>query len=337
MPESWPDLLRPLATAEPPLDLAQRVREREVALVGRGRRVWSLPRGVTWALAGFGCCLVLGALALAAHSRRAPEAGSEAWPVASPVKLAILRSSFAPQQFFRRVPSVVEAQSRVPFPVPLPAASVGDVDSVMVGSHPPQIIVLWKSGVIETIEPWSCRCMPAASLRKMARELPPESYRAIGGWPALYAPSDTSPKNLMGIVSKAVEAYGEPASVEVVQHGLNVRLYAYGDHVLPPLLSVARTLHVAGFTGVSGQVMHSGGTATAQGGNDRPVRHAMVALTGTTAAGRQLSRTVQTTGGGAFWARLPAGHYHASWSGVASTFNVHPNTVSDVMVQVISP
>jgi hypothetical protein len=39
----------------------------------------------------------------------------------------------------------------------------------------------------------------------------------------------------------------------------------------------------------------------------------------------------------AFWARLPAGHYHASWSRVVSTFNVDPNRLTYVTVQVNSP
>lgn len=69
MPDSWSDLVRPFADVQPSADLLPGILEREAALPGRRRSRRRLPRAAGWALAAVGVVAVLGALALAAHSR----------------------------------------------------------------------------------------------------------------------------------------------------------------------------------------------------------------------------------------------------------------------------
>src|SRR5262245_25478729 len=93
MAEAWHDLLRGFDRADPPLDLLQRVQDREARLQTT-RGWWGVPRSVAWAMAAAGVAAVVAALALAAHSRRPEPAGGASAVVASPEKLAVLRKSF---------------------------------------------------------------------------------------------------------------------------------------------------------------------------------------------------------------------------------------------------
>lgn len=75
MSEAWRDLIRSVGDVEPPMDLLPSIQQREAALTAKQRSRQRLPRAAGWLLAGTGCVLVLGALALAAHSRKASDAG----------------------------------------------------------------------------------------------------------------------------------------------------------------------------------------------------------------------------------------------------------------------
>ena len=243
MSESWRDLMRPVGEVEPSIDLLSRIHQREAEQpVGRPRGM-RLPRLTGWVLAGVGCLLVLGVLAVAAHSRgNTPPA-----PAASTVsaaKLAVLRASFARNQFFRRSATVADASATVQFGLIRPQstlASDANLDSIW-ASKTREAALMWKSGVSETISRWACRCDPASSLKKMARTLPPFRYLTIGGSPAVVAPSAPGKRDIIGIETEAQARYGEPASVEVVRDGLNITLYQYGPHVLPGLIAAAQQL-----------------------------------------------------------------------------------------------
>jgi hypothetical protein len=69
LPDSWSDLVRPFADVQPSADLLPGILEREAALPGKRRSRPRLPRAAGWALAAVGVGAMLGALALAAHSR----------------------------------------------------------------------------------------------------------------------------------------------------------------------------------------------------------------------------------------------------------------------------
>ena len=243
MSESWRDLMRPVGEVEPSIDLLSRIHQREAEQpVGRPRGM-RLPRLTGWVLAGVGCLLVLGVLAVAAHSRGNTPPAPAAPPV-SAVKLAVLRNSFVPKQFFRRSATVAGASATVQFGLIRPQsalASDANLDSIWT-SKTREAALLWKSGVSETISRWACRCDPASSLKKMARTLPPFRYLTIGGSPAVAAPSAPGKRDIIGIESEAQAKYGEPAIVEVVRGGLNITLYQYGPHVLPGLIAAARQL-----------------------------------------------------------------------------------------------
>ncbi|MDT5230010.1 MAG: hypothetical protein QOI39_510 [Mycobacterium sp.] len=70
MSESWRDLVRPFGDVQPSTDLLPGILEREAARSAKRRSYSGLHRVAGWALAGVGVLLVVGALALAAHSRR---------------------------------------------------------------------------------------------------------------------------------------------------------------------------------------------------------------------------------------------------------------------------
>jgi Tol biopolymer transport system component len=65
--DPWIDLAPEFGEPEPPLDLRTRVLEREQALAPASR--WRLPAAARWAAAAAGVVVVVGLLALAAHSR----------------------------------------------------------------------------------------------------------------------------------------------------------------------------------------------------------------------------------------------------------------------------
>jgi hypothetical protein len=238
MSESWRYLVRPVADVEPPMDLLTRIAEREATLPVE-RSPSRLPRAAGWALAGVGGLLVVGALALAAHSRR--DSSAVGAPTVSAAKLAVLRQSFAPSQSSRRYATLAEVEAKVGFSVVRPQgrlASDANLDSIW-ASQPHEVVLIWKSGVVETIKRWNCHCDPT-DLRKLPK---PFRYLAIRGWPAATAPSSPGKLiNQLGVESSAEAKYGVPASVEVVHNGLDVVLFQYGRNVQPGLLAVADTL-----------------------------------------------------------------------------------------------
>lgn len=235
--------MRPVGEVEPSIDLLSRIHQREAELpAGRPRGI-RLPRLTGWVLAGVGCVLVLGVLAVAAHSRGNTQSASGA-PTVTAAELAVLRASFAPHQFYRRSATVADASSTLQFGLIRPQstlASDANLDSVWT-SRTRQAALIWKSGVGETISRWACRCDPASSLKKMAKALPPFRYLTIGGSPAIVAPSAPGKRDIIGILSEAQAKYGQPASVQVVRDGLSITLYQYGPHVLPGLIAAANQL-----------------------------------------------------------------------------------------------
>jgi hypothetical protein len=237
MSESWRDLVRPVADVEPPMDLLTRITEREATLPVE-RSPSRFPRAAGWALAGVGGLLVVGALALAAHSRRDSPVGGA--PAVSAAKLAVLRQSFAPSQSSRRYPSFAKVEAKVGFSVVRPQgrlASDANLDSIW-ASQTHEVVLIWKSGIVETIKRWNCHCDPT-DLRKLPK---PFRYLAIRGWPAATAPSSPGKHIIIGFESSAEARYGVPASVEVVHNGLDVVLFQYGRNVQPGLLAVADSL-----------------------------------------------------------------------------------------------
>ena len=164
--------------------------------------------------------------------------------VVSAAKLAVLRTTFAPHQFYRRSEAVADASMVLKFGLIRPQtalASDANLDSVWT-SKTHQAVLLWKSGVSETISRWACHCDAASSLKKMARTLPPFRYITVGGSPAVVAPSDPEKRDIIGPLTEAQARYGQPASVEVVRDGLNITLYRYGPHALPGLIAAAQRL-----------------------------------------------------------------------------------------------
>ena len=252
MPESWRDLMRPVGEVEPSIDLLPQIHQREAELpVGRGRG-FHLPRLTGWVLAGVGCLLVLGVLVVAAHSRgNAPPA--PAAPVASPAQLRVLRETYANHRFYRPAGSIAELAGRLPIALvrpDAPLASDATVDSVWVsaaeesGAH--SIAVIWKSGVVETIERWRCNCEAVASLREGGQRKP-FHFLFLRGAPAMSAPSDPAQRGegYLGPLPQATMKYGVPASVETIRDGYNVTLWRYGTDALPGLIAAARTLPLA--------------------------------------------------------------------------------------------
>ena len=240
MADAWRDLVRGFDGVDPPLDLLQRVREREGGLQSPRRRGWRVPRAAGWAVAAVAATGVVAALALAAHSRRdQPAAG----PVtASPAKLAALRTSYATPSYRQVSLASVEAGIRgLPVPLPRPNSSLASdrtLDSIWVARNG-NAVLIWKSGIVETIEPWNCRCTVASFFSGFPRDF--ERY-TIGGSPAIAHSSDPDPPVFIGPETPAESKYGIPASVETVRSGFKVTLWAYGARTLPGLLEVARTL-----------------------------------------------------------------------------------------------
>jgi hypothetical protein len=234
--DPWLDLSREFGEPEPPLALRERVLEREQALSPRSR--WRVPAAVGWAGAAVGVVAVAGLLALAAHSRREAQSGSAL--SVSQAKLAVLRKSEAPHQFYRRYASVAAAQAAVGFRLIRPdarLASDANLDSVW-ASRTYEAVLIWKSGIVEDIQPWDCHCDPSA-LRSQPHGF---RYMTLNGWPASTAASEPGKRVMIGPESEAQSKYGVPAVVEVVDNGLDIRLFQYGQNVQPGLLAVAGTL-----------------------------------------------------------------------------------------------
>jgi hypothetical protein len=174
-------------------------------------------------------------------------ASTPASHVASPAKLRILRQSFADPRTYHRVSSIATISKRLPIVMvrpDAPLASDRSLDSVWITaagtSRNQHVTVVWKSGVVETIDRWRCNCEAAANLREMGRH-DPFRFLRLRGAPAITAPSD--PRGPVGgLVSAAAQAYGVPASVETIRDGYNVTLYQYGAGVQSGLIAAAKTL-----------------------------------------------------------------------------------------------
>jgi hypothetical protein len=165
---------------------------------------------------------------------------------APPAKLRILRESFAHPGAFHSASSIAALSSRLPIVLvrpQAPLASDGSIDSVWTSPGDRDIVLVWKSGVVETIERWRCNCEAAANLREMGHRKPLR-FLTLRGAPAITAPSD--PRGPVGGLSSTAEAaYGVPASVETIRDGYNVTLYQYGARVQSGLIAAARTLPAA--------------------------------------------------------------------------------------------
>lgn len=249
MSEAWRDLMRPVGEVEPSIDLLARIHQREAELpVGR-LRGFRLPRLTGWVLAGVGCLLVLGVLAVAAHSRgNAPPAPAE--PPASSAKLRVLRETYANRRFYRPAGQIADVTSRLPIALLRPDAPLASdeiLDSVWVSnadtSGAKSIALIWKSGVVETIERWRCNCEAVASLREGGSRKP-FHFLFLRGAPAMTAPSNPGERGQqwLGLVPLATQAYGVPASVETIRDGYNITFWRYGADALPGLIAAARTL-----------------------------------------------------------------------------------------------
>jgi hypothetical protein len=198
---------------------------------------------VLTAVAAAGC-------SLEGHSAAAP--GAPAAPVASPAKLRLLQQSFAGHQLFRRAASVSAVSKLLPIVRIRPhakPASVSDasIDSVWLGNPMPSgardATIIWKSGIVETLERWSCNCEAATSLRQMGH-MKPFRFFTLRGAPAITAPSDPNANTAFrtGFVAPADFKYGIPASVETIRDGYRVTLWQYGPDAQAGLLAAARTL-----------------------------------------------------------------------------------------------
>ncbi len=236
----WDELLAEVARLEPPADVGgyvvRRAEQARTSTSSSRRTPPGAGVALRWTAVTVGVVVVLAGLALAAHSRRDDQTGSA--PQVSEAKLAVLRQSEA--HFARRYPSLSDAEAAVGFSLVRPQsrlASDANLDSVW-ASQTHEAVLIWKSGVFETIKPWGCHCDPTA-LRKMPHGF---RYLNLNGWPATTAASNPDQRTFIGPESKAQEKYGVPASVEVVNNGLDITLYQYGRNVQPGLLAAADTL-----------------------------------------------------------------------------------------------
>lgn len=167
--------------------------------------------------------------------------------VASPMELRILRESFADPGVFQRVPSIAALSNRLPLALVRPDATLASdrsIDSIWASRGDRNVVVVWKSGVVETVARWRCNCEAAASLRDMGRRKP-FHFLTLRGAPAITAPSDPLRRDTIGPLSRAQAAYGVPASVETIRDGYNITLWQYGAHTQRGLMAAARTLPVA--------------------------------------------------------------------------------------------
>ena len=173
--------------------------------------------------------------------------------VAAARKLDLLRASFANSQLFHQAASLTEVSNQLPIAHVRPStalASDQSLDSVWIskgntwGEH--TITLVWKSGVVETIERWRCNCEAAAGLRQMGHEKP-FRFLMLRGAPAITAPSNprANTARWLGPIAPAEAAYGGPASVETIRDGYNITLWQYGAHTQAGLIATAETLPVA--------------------------------------------------------------------------------------------
>ncbi len=239
VPDAWSDLVRGFDGIDPPLDLRQRVEQREARLRPTAAPRWHLPRAAGWALAAGGAAAVAVALALAAHSRRSEPHGGWRAPA---TELAAVRASFAPQPGYSRLPlsSVTGGVAGQPMPTPRPSSALASdrtLDSAWQDKNR-DLVLIWTSGVVETIRAWH-----EGSAADAFSRFPADFDRLmIGGDLAVAHASNPRAGALLGYATRAEIRYGTPASVELLRGGFAVTLYQYGGDTLPGLLAAARTL-----------------------------------------------------------------------------------------------
>jgi hypothetical protein len=170
---------------------------------------------------------------------------------ASPAELRILRETFASPRSFHRAASIAEVSHRLPIALVRPNAALasdGSIDSVWISNADTwgekSIVLVWKSGVVETIERWRCNCEAVASL-KQGGDRKPFRFMMLRGAPTMTAPSNPAQRGGFGFVSPATAAYGVPASVETIRNGYNITLWRYGAHAQAGLIAAAETLPLA--------------------------------------------------------------------------------------------
>lgn len=172
-------------------------------------------------------------------------------PVASAAKLGVLRESFAEPRWYHRASSIAAVSQRLPIALVRPDAALASdrsLDSVWVSNaglwRNTHIVLLWNSGVVETVDRWRCNCEASASLQDMGKRKP-FRFLMLQGAPAITSPSAPRTRGAGGLIARAEVAYGVPASVETIRDGYNITLYQYGAHTQPGLIAAARTLPVA--------------------------------------------------------------------------------------------
>jgi hypothetical protein len=183
--------------------------------------------------------------------------GKGASPAAAPVapasKLRVLRESFASPRMFHRASSLAAVSKSRPIALVRPDAALASdrsIDSVWISdAHPSgahSIVLVWRSGVVETIERWRCNCQAGPSLRDMGRRRP-FRFLMLRGAPAMTDASLPGQRRqtMIGLIPPAEARYGRPATVETIRDGYNVTLWQYGAHTQRELLAAARTLPVA--------------------------------------------------------------------------------------------
>jgi hypothetical protein len=255
----WSELLSEMSPLEPPADVTEQVLGavgREARAGGnRPRRIrwWQLARPLPFVLAALGLAAVLVVLAVAAHSRSNTPSAPAGAQLASPAKLRILREAFANPNSYHRAASIAELATQLPIAQVRPDAPLASdrmLDSVWLStatnSGSRSITLIWKSGVVETIERWRCNCEAVTSL-KQGGQRKPFRFMTLRGAPALTAPSDPAQRGerWLGPVSKANATYGVPASVETIRDGYNITFFRYGADALPGLIAAVRTLPTA--------------------------------------------------------------------------------------------
>jgi hypothetical protein len=241
MADSWRELVAGFDQAEPPLDLQRLVEQREAKLRPRPTPARTLRRPAAWIAAAAGAVLVVAALALAAHSRSdtptpAPVAGD-----VIQVPLTLLRQSFAPRPYYKPLVRNVILDPSLGVSMPRPQAKLASdrtLDSAWV-SETSDLHLIWKSGVAETVRPFTCACTVSQFMSRF-----PHDFRrlTVAGEPAIAHVSMPRQRGVIGPETRLQERYGVPASVELIRQGMVIVLYRYGAHALPGLIEAAKTI-----------------------------------------------------------------------------------------------
>jgi hypothetical protein len=245
--DPWQQLAQGFQQTTPPIDLLARVQAKEAAMRQHRRTGWRRSRPVALAVAAFSFAAVLVVLAIAAHSRSNAPHATAAKP-ASAAERRILRETYADRRSFHLASSITQVSQQLPIALVRPDAALasdGSIDSVWISnadtSGQKSIVLIWKSGVVETIERWRCNCEALASLKHGGRRKP-FHFMMLRGAPAMTAPSNPAQRGWRGFVPPATAEYGVPASVETIRDGYNITFFRYGTDALPGLLAAVRTL-----------------------------------------------------------------------------------------------